>query len=141
MPKATTCSVLLSLKGSRARNCLSCWHCTRRVWEQHLQEQQDHTLCSFTGKSHGCCYVLQALPLTHFRHTNPARPHSLTEPIIHPQPSLVLAREATACVSNNYCHTPTLICMPRNYPALCALAYICFTGRPSRSHSPETHMR
>lgn len=48
--------------------------------ESNLQERQDHVICSFQKKSHGCCYGLWASLFAHFKHTSPARFHSFTEP-------------------------------------------------------------
>jgi len=49
---------------------------------------------------------------------------------VHPLPSLVLAREATGCVTDFCWHNPVHIVMPRKNPALCDLAFraSCLSG-------------
>lgn len=67
--------------------------------------------------------------------------HSLTLPKVHSQPSLVLAREATACVTVFCCHRPALISMPRKKPALCDLSAALLQVAPGGGTRSSTRMR
>lgn len=80
-----------------------------------------HFFCISFQKFRGSSCVLKNSS-THLSLRYHFAPSFLQQISAHPLPLLVLAYEATGCVTGFGWHQATLICMPRKNPALCELA-------------------
>ena len=127
MPKTTTCSDLLSFKGSRARDCFSCTvlipDC---IWESNLQERQV-TFFASHKKVSWLLPVLWALLFAHFKQSfvpcsvlirsqtpNSIRNPRMCSPAVPPSALRIFAATRPGLLP---CHAKILHCAIWRYPA------------------------
>lgn len=121
--------------GSIARGCFSYWHSYPLLAGKPCQHDQYVIVFAAHTKVSWLLSCPLGYTVLSFQTQLSQRSYSFTLPKVHSQPSFVLAREATACITDFCWRKPPLICMPLKNPALCPLSAIAPTGRPSRWHS------